>query len=38
LCTSFSDFRKYFGAFSLDIGHNTLTHAVYGFFHNGGRR
>ena len=38
LCTSFSDFRRHFGDFSLDIGHNTLTHAVYGFFSNGGIR
>ena len=38
LCTSFSDFRKHFGDFSADPDHNTLTHAVYGFFHNGGSR
>lgn len=38
LCTNFSEFRKFFGDFSLDPGHNTLAHAVYGFFDNGGTR
>jgi Bacteriophage tail sheath protein len=43
LCTSFSDFRRYFGhpdagAFSTDAGQNTLAHAVFGFFGNGGSR
>ena len=38
LCTSFSEYRKYFGDFSADPDLNTLTHAVYGFFHNGGSR
>ena len=38
LCTSFSEYRKYFGDFSADPDHNILTHAVYGFFHNGGSR
>jgi hypothetical protein len=38
LCTNFSEFRKFFGDFSLDTGQNTLAHAVYGFFDNGGTR
>lgn len=38
LCTNFSEFRKFFGDFSLDAGQNTLAHAVYGFFDNGGTR
>ncbi|TYQ30997.1 phage tail sheath family protein [Pseudanabaena sp. UWO310] len=38
LCTNFSEFKKYFGDFSTDSGHNTLAHAVYGFFRNGGTR
>jgi hypothetical protein len=38
LCTNFSEFRKFFGDFSLDPGQNTLAHAVYGFFDNGGTR
>jgi uncharacterized protein len=38
LCTNFSDFRKFFGDFSLEPGQNTLAHAVYGFFDNGGTR
>jgi uncharacterized protein len=43
LCTSFGDFRRYFGhpdagAFSTDPGQNTLAHAVFGFFNNGGSR
>lgn len=38
LCTTFSDFRKSFGDFSLDVGQGSLAHAVYGFFNNGGAR
>ncbi|MFS0519562.1 phage tail sheath family protein [Nostoc sp. UIC 10607] len=39
LCTSFDDYKKYFGDFSAtDSKQNTLTHAVYGFFNNGGSR
>jgi uncharacterized protein len=38
LCTNFSDFRKFFGDFSLDPAQNTLAHAVFGFFDNGGTR
>lgn len=38
LCTSFADFRKFFGDFSTDPSHHKLAHAVYGFFHNGGTR
>ncbi|MBI1298809.1 phage tail sheath family protein [bacterium] len=38
LCTSFSEYRKHFGDFSTDPEMNRLTHAVYGFFHNGGSR
>jgi hypothetical protein len=38
LCTNFSEFRKFFGDFSLDLGQNMLAHAVYGFFDNGGTR
>jgi uncharacterized protein len=38
LCTTFSDFRKSFGDFSLDAGQRSLAHAVYGFFNNGGTR
>jgi phage tail sheath protein FI len=38
LCTTFSDFKKYFGDFSPDTGQRTLAHAVYGFFNNGGTR
>jgi hypothetical protein len=38
LCTNFSEFRKFFGDFSLDAGQNMLAHAVYGFFDNGGTR
>jgi phage tail sheath protein FI len=38
LCTSFGDFKKFFGDFSLDEGQRTLSHAVYGFFNNGGTR
>lgn len=42
LCTNFSEFKKFFGDFlppSGDTqGQNTLAHAVYGFFRNGGTR
>jgi uncharacterized protein len=39
LCTSFDDYKKYFGDFSAeDSKQNLLAHAVYGFFNNGGSR
>ena len=38
LCTTFSDFRNFFGDFSLDAGQRNLAHAVYAFFNNGGTR
>jgi phage tail sheath protein FI len=48
LCTNFSEYARRFGAFSADDpsspgkalspGHRALTHAVYGFFKNGGTR
>ena len=40
VCTNFSEFKKFFGDFSSDApqGQNTLAHAVYGFFRNGGTR
>ena len=38
LCTSFSEFKKFFGDFSEDQGQKMLAHAVYGFFNNGGSR
>ncbi|MEN3334223.1 MAG: uncharacterized protein V7641_3588 [Blastocatellia bacterium] len=38
LCTSFSEYKRNFGDFSLDRSHSFLTHAVYGFFNNGGTR
>lgn len=38
LCTNFSEFKKFFGDFSTDPGQKILTHAVYGFFNNGGTR
>ncbi|HEY9297450.1 MAG TPA: phage tail sheath subtilisin-like domain-containing protein [Phormidium sp.] len=38
LCTNFGEFKKFFGDFSEDSGQNTLAHAVYGFFRNGGTR
>jgi phage tail sheath protein FI len=42
LCTTFADFKKFFGDFSKDEskskGQKTLAHAVYGFFRNGGTR
>lgn len=48
LCTNFGEYREMFGPFSADEedrpgvakhpGHRSLTHAVYGFFQNGGTR
>ena len=41
LCTNFTEFKKFFGDFlksSENLGQNTLAHAVYGFFRNGGTR
>ena len=38
LCTNFSEFKRYFGDFSTDVGQRNLAHAVYGFFNNGGAR
>jgi phage tail sheath protein FI len=38
LCTTFADFEKYFGSFSVLPEHNRLAHGVYGFFNNGGTR
>ena len=45
LCTNFTEYTKLFGDFSavgatrpLYLGHHLLTHAVYGFFNNGGTR
>jgi len=38
LCTSFSDFKKFFGDFAVETGQRYLAHAVYGFFNNGGTR
>lgn len=49
LCTNFTEYVNYFGSFSADDptkepgtalhpGHRALTHAVYGFFKNGGTR
>ena len=38
LCTTFSDFKKFFGDFSGNLGHDRLAQAVYGFFNNGGSR
>ncbi len=38
LCTNFSEFKKFFGDFSTDVGQKRLAHAVYGFFNNGGSR
>jgi phage tail sheath protein FI len=38
LCTNFSEFKRFFGDFSTDPSQNTLAHAVYGFFNNGGTR
>jgi phage tail sheath protein FI len=42
LCTNFTEYMNYFGPFSSDEpiyeSHRALTHAVYGFFLNGGTR
>lgn len=38
LCTNFGEFKSFFGDFSNNPGQNTLAHAVYGFFRNGGTR
>lgn len=38
LITNFTEFKKFFGDFSNNPGQNTLAHAVYGFFRNGGTR
>lgn len=44
LCTNFAEFKKSFGDFptgaeeTSNSGRRTLTHAVYGFFNNGGTR
>jgi hypothetical protein len=38
LCTNFSEYKKFFGDFSTDAGQRNLTHAVFGFFNNGGSR
>ena len=38
LCTNFSEYKRFFGDFSNDVGHRNLTHAVFGFFNNGGSR
>jgi hypothetical protein len=38
LCTNFGEFKKFFGDFLEESGQNTLAHAVYGFFRNGGTR
>ena len=38
LCTNFTEFKVAFGDFSENPGHSILSHAVYGFFRNGGTR
>jgi phage tail sheath protein FI len=38
LCTSFNDFVRSFGGFSVEPNQRRLAHAVYGFFNNGGTR
>jgi hypothetical protein len=42
LCTNFTEYTNNFGTFSVNdpqySGHRALTHAVYGFFLNGGMR
>lgn len=38
LCTNFSEYKNFFGDFSTDAGQRNLTHAVFGFFNNGGSR
>ncbi len=38
LVTNFTEYTTFFGGFSTDAGQRNLTHAVYGFFNNGGSR
>lgn len=38
LCTNFTEYKNAFGDFTLDPDQRNLTHAVYGFFNNGGTR
>lgn len=38
LCTTFGEFKRFFGDFSTDADQRRLAHAVYGFFNNGGTR
>src|SRR5271166_1701282 len=38
LCTTFADFKRYFGDFSTEPGQNRLAQGVYGFFNNEGTR
>jgi uncharacterized protein len=38
LCTTFSEYKKFFGDFPSYQKHRNLTHAVFGFFNNGGSR
>jgi Bacteriophage tail sheath protein len=38
LITNFGEFRRLFGDFSTDEGHNRLVHAVFAFFNNSGSR
>jgi phage tail sheath protein FI len=38
LCTNFSEYKRFFGDFSTDANQRNLTHAVFGFFNNGGSR
>jgi len=38
LCTTFAQFRGWFGDFSTDPNQKKLVHGVYGFFNNGGTR
>ena len=38
LCTTFTEFKSFFGDFSGDAPHDLLAQAVYGFFNNGGSR
>jgi phage tail sheath protein FI len=38
LITNFTEYKRFLGDFSTDPGHRNLTHAVFGFFNNGGSR
>jgi phage tail sheath protein FI len=38
LCTTFADFKRSFGDFSMDPDQNKLVHGVFGFFNNEGTR